>query len=136
MKKPSLIHVTVIFMVCVCIYSISNWFGALSYGAGLSPTHAKSAVSNFILILIAISACGIIAGVGLFFYKAWSRPFAIVISAILLFQSLPGILSIIFSRGGFSILYIKSIIYAVFAIWCLYYLNRADVKERFKNSKP
>jgi len=136
MKKPSLIQVTAIIMVGVCLYSIITNLGALSYGAKLSQTYAKSVVSIYILILIVISACGIIAGVGLYFYKAWSRPCTIVISAVLLFQSLPFILRIIIPGGHISIFDIRYIIYVVFAIWCLYYLNRSDVKEKFKKAIP
>ena len=131
MKKPSLFQVTAIMLIVLCLGSIFTNLGALSYGGGLSPTSAKSIISIYILISIAISVFGMIAGAGLFFYKAWSRPVTIVISVIFLFQSLPGILSIIISSGRLSILSVQSIVYAAFAIWCLYYFNRADVKKMF-----
>ena len=131
MKKPSLFQVTAIMLIVLCLGSIFTNLGALSYGGGLSPTSAKSIISIYILISIAISVCGLIAGAGLFSYRTWSRPLTILITAIFLFQSLPGIISIIISSGRLSILSVQSIFYAAFAIWCLYYFNQADVKARF-----
>jgi len=135
MKKPSMIHVTAIVLIGVCLYSIINNIGALSYGAGLSQTYAKSAISSFILILIVFSFCGIISGAGLYFYKAWSRWLAMFIAVIFIFQSLPSLL-MTFSGGRFNSHIIESTVYVLFAIWCLYYLNRSDVENKFRKTKP
>jgi|GEM_PF-6236820 len=135
MKKPSLIHVTAIIMIGVCLYSIINNLGALSYGAGLSRTYAKSAVSSFILILTIFSVCGIVAGLGLYFYKTWARWLTIGIAVIFLIKSFPGLLSV-FSGWRLVSYNIQNIVYAMFAIWCLYYLNRSDVEEKFGKTKP
>ena len=135
MKKTSLIHLTAIIMIGVCLYSFINNLGALSYGAGLSRTYAKSAVSSFILILMIFSVFGIVAGLGLYFHKAWARWLTMGIAVIFFIQSFPGLLST-FSGWRHIIYNIQNIVYAVFAIWCLYYLNRSDVEEKFGKTKP
>ena len=135
MKKPSWIHITAIIMVGVCLYKIINQLGALLYAGGLSMTYAKSFVSNFILLSIGLYVCGIIAGIGLYCYKAWSRWLAMGIAAVFIFQSLPGLLIAFAGRYPSMKITIESVIYTLFAIWCLYYLNRSVVEEKFKNTK-
>jgi hypothetical protein len=128
-------HITAIIMMGICLNYIINALGALLYAGGLSMTYARSFVSNFILISIGFSVCGIIAGAGLYCYKAWSRWLAMGIAAIFIFHSLPGMLIAFFGRYPSMKITIESIIYALFGVWCLYYLNRSDIKEKFKNTK-
>ncbi|MFH1078773.1 MAG: hypothetical protein V1766_00685 [Pseudomonadota bacterium] len=135
MKKQSWVHITAIIMVGVCLYSIINQLGALLYAGGLSMTYARSFVSNFILISIGLYVCGIFAGIGLYCYKAWSRWLAMGIAAIFIFRSLPGLLITFVGNHPSTKITIESVTFTLFAIWCLYYLNRSAVEEKFKNTK-
>jgi hypothetical protein len=134
MKKPSLLHMTAIIMIGVCLYSIISNLGSLSYVTGLSRTYAKSAVSSFILNLTILSLCGIVAAVGLYFYKEWARWLTIGFAALFLIQSLPGVFFVFWDWRNI-INYVQYIVYAVFGIWCVYYLNRSVVEEEFRKTK-
>ena len=132
MKKPSLIQITAILMVGAFLYSILDQLSSLSHLDRLS-SDAKSIVSFFIYVLMGLSVCGIIAGAGLYFYKPWSRFIALGIATIFLLYSLPGLLRIGVPAGRFIPPFdIRTTILPLFGLWCIYCLNRSDVKDKLK----
>lgn len=136
-KKLSLVQIAAIIIIIICLIDVMGLSLALSTGFQYSPTYTKGSESSnrvadmFALITIALFACGIVAGAGLYFYKSWSRPIVIGIAILFLFQSLPGLLRIVHPEEPFGIKDIFLALFALFAAWVLYYFNRSNVKEKF-----
>jgi hypothetical protein len=136
MKKLSLINITAIMMIGIYLYSIASQLSYLTgdyrYAIILTPDFH----TMYGLMIMILSACGFIAGTGLYFYRNWSRSLAVFISTFFLVQSLQGLMVLAFSDRHFIKTTVELVVYLLLAAWCLYYLNRPDVVKEFEKDVP
>lgn len=138
MKKPSLINVTAIIMIGIYLYSIISQLSYLSENYDFIVSFPSHFDYSYTIMIITFSVCGIVAGIGLYFYKNWSQFLAIFTATFFLLLSCQSILVIAFTNENYAKSKITTdmIIYLLFATWCLYYLSRTDVDEKLKKLKP
>jgi hypothetical protein len=131
MTKPSILKITALFMAAICIYKLIAFLNLIPYVSARTQYRATQVILNYFVICAGIYLVGIISSIGLFFKKNWARLLTLFITVFLLYQTFPPILR--FFVGNYSIKESgECLIYILFGIWCLYYLNRSDIKAMFK----
>lgn len=141
LKMMKIIQFTAIIFVLICLYEIYVNFGVLSYQSILNFGYSvKGPISLLILFQMILYSCGIVIAVAMYFRKSWSyRPalainyYLLVTSSISLLLFIPKFRIDLLSReAGYLI---SIILPLTSSLWCIYYLNRSEVRANFNKDK-